>query len=317
MEQWKNHIRSVIFDNKLYRASGDGFQQLFYNLMQQAHDNFVPIENQGSIGDRKCDGYLSGDGVFFQVYGPKDTTPTENAQKTAISKMKNDFKGLKQKVQEGFWEEIKSYILVFNDRRGSYPELIETKKELEKNNPTVTFDIHNTTFLLSKFNSLSLEKKNNVDLQYILTPDFSFIKFEILGEIVEYLNGICSDNSNGSRITVPDFNKKIKFNNLDGQYGAHLIAASYQLAKLDEFLESYHEPDIANTLCDIFKTLYNQAVTEYPDNSILQFKFILEACRRPNTPIEQIKTIESHCYVIMAKYFETCDIFKEPPEDYD
>ena len=62
----------------------------YYNIVN-AYPSFEKIETQGAIGDRKNDGYLRGQGIFYQVYGPKDLNTNATSQSTAITKMPGDF----------------------------------------------------------------------------------------------------------------------------------------------------------------------------------------------------------------------------------
>lgn len=57
---------------KLQENSGEAFQSLFEELMVLRYPyNFQKIAPYGKDGDKGNDGYLKGEGIFFQVYGPK------------------------------------------------------------------------------------------------------------------------------------------------------------------------------------------------------------------------------------------------------
>ncbi|MFL7796615.1 hypothetical protein OIM93_06840 [Clostridium chauvoei] len=86
MSDAKKLIYKSCFENILLKSMGDCFQQIFYNLMSETHDNFIKTDTQGSIGDRKCDGYLFGEGIFFQVYGPRDYSSNMTTMTEAIKK---------------------------------------------------------------------------------------------------------------------------------------------------------------------------------------------------------------------------------------
>ena len=89
-------VYEKIFENSLLRSTGDGFQQLVYRLLDTLYPNFEKIDVQGSLGDRKNDGYIRGQGVFYQVYGPKDSAINTTSQSTAVKKMPEDFYVLKK-----------------------------------------------------------------------------------------------------------------------------------------------------------------------------------------------------------------------------
>lgn len=312
MDLGQKFIYTIFFRNELIRSMGDSFQQIFNRLMKEAHNNFEKIEVQGSIGDRKCDGYLKGEGIFYQVYGPKDYETNTTSLTTAISKMEEDFKGLKSHIENGYWEDIKEYIFVFKTHRGSYPDLIEKKIHLEKTYNKVIFKIYDVDDLLSIFSTLSDSSIPLVSNTYIPEPNFNNISFPIMGEIILHLTAVASSENIDLNLIPPDFEEKIKFNNICDFYGMNLKIASYNIPKLEDYLSSYMIPDIGDLLCSIFKNLYSTAKTNYPGNSNLQFKFILESCRNNDTPTLQIQIFETNSYIMMSKYFETCDIFEEP-----
>lgn len=311
----QKHVYRIFFEDKLIKSSGDAFQQIFNKLMTIAYDNFVKVEPQGRIGDRKCDGYLKRDGIFYQVYGPKDYNSTADIQKSAINKIDIDFNGLKNHVNNGHWEPIKQFIFVFKTHRGSYPDLIDTCITLERNNPTIEFNIYDIDKLVSIFSSLSLEQMSMIAETYIPNPDFSYINYEVMGDIIKYLRVIGASNNIDITKIPPDFNDKIEFNGICSFYASNLTTASYSIDKLDDYLSSYGNTDISDYLCGIFKTLYTDSIKNYPNDQNLQFKYILEHCRKANTPPEIIQLIETNSYIMMAKYFETCDIFEEPQKN--
>lgn len=312
MDFGQKFVYATFFKNELVQSMGDAFQQIFNRLMKEAYGNFEKIEVQGSIGDRKCDGYLKGEGVFYQVYGPKDYETNTTSLTAAISKMEKDFEGLKAHIDAGFWEGLKEYIFVFKSHRGSYPDLIEKRNSLEKAYTNIRFKIYDIDDLLSIFNKLSDSSISLVSNTYIPEPDFGNVSYEIMGEIIKHLITVGASKNIDLNLTPPDFEEKIEFNNICNYYGMNLKIASYSIPKLEDYLSSYANPDIGDFLCSIFKRLYITAKTECPDSPDLQFKFILENCHNNAIPSFQIQIFETNSYIMMSKYFEACDIFEEP-----
>ena len=302
------------FENKLLKSSGDAFQLLVNNLLSTIHPSFEKIETQGAIGDRKNDGYIRGEGIFFQMYGPKDVAVNNTSQATAVKKMSADFNDLKNKIVDGYWEEIKEYRFVFKAFRGSYPDVLEELKKLEKENPNITFSICDNDELLNEFSKLCLDKMSIVSETYIPEPDFDMVSFEVMGEIIKHLFNVGHSQNIDLTKIPPNFESKIEFNELPEYYAHNLRVASYKIDQLDDYLSSYSDSNIADLLCSIFKKLYDDSQQIHPDCSTSQFQHILNSCRKPSTPSEQLQSYETNSYVMIAKYFEACDIFKEPPE---
>ncbi|MCI9592105.1 MAG: hypothetical protein HFG42_16490 [Lachnospiraceae bacterium] len=308
-------IYEKIFENSLLRSTGDGFQQLVYRLLDTLYPNFEKIDVQGSLGDRKNDGYIRGQGVFYQVYGPKDSAINTTSQSTAVKKMPEDFYVLKKHIDSGHWEPITKYIFVFKVWRGTYPEVMETLSSLEKANPAIGFEICDIDHLLRLFNQLTLDKMAFVTNCYVPEPDFDIVSFQVMGEIINHLNSLGSSMNLDITKDPPDFEKKIMFNHLARIQADNLRVASYKIQELDDYLSSFEGNDTADYLCSIFKKLYSESLIQYPDNPIMQFQYILESCHLPHIDKRQLQIVETNSYVMIAKYFETCDIFEEPTDD--
>lgn len=310
----KKFVYRQFFENKLLKSTGDAFQQLVYDLLSEIYPNFERIDVQGSYGDRKNDGYIRGEGIFYQVYGPKDVASNYTSLTTAEKKMPGDFNELKEQVDQGYWEDINAYNFVFKVQRGTYPSTQETLKTMKSQNPNVTFNIIDINDLLRLFTSLNIEQMSFVSNTYISEPDFEMVSYEAMREIINHLiTDSISENVDFTK-QPPDFESKITFNKISAFQALHLRTASYFIEKLDDYLNSYSDLNMADLLCSIFKSLYKKAVELYPNDSTIQFKYILDSCHKSDIPKNQIQTIETNSYIMMAKYFETCDIFLEPPK---
>jgi len=184
-----------------------------------------------------------------------------------------------------------------------------------ENNETFTFAICDIDHLLRLFNKLTLDKMAFVTNCYVPEPDFDIVSFQVMGEIINHLNSLGSSMNLDITKDPPDFEKKIMFNHLARIQADNLRVASYKIQELDDYLSSFEGNDTADYLCSIFKKLYSESLIQYPDNPIMQFQYILESCHLPHIDKRQLQIVETNSYVMIAKYFETCDIFEEPTDD--
>ena len=60
-------IARILFQNKINKANGQKFEDIFTSIMNYAEQGFQQIKPWGNIGDRKNDGYIKSKGVYFQV----------------------------------------------------------------------------------------------------------------------------------------------------------------------------------------------------------------------------------------------------------
>ena len=153
----KNYLM-LQFWNRVYRNNATEFQTFFEDIMQKAFPGFQKIRPYGKKGDGGNDGYRPSEGIYYQIYAPKNPSEKE-AQ--AAKKLKDDFDKLKKN-----WDKIstiKTYHFVFNDKgAGVSIEIEKALSELRSENPTVTFnkfvpnDLEDVFFSLKKDQILAL-----------------------------------------------------------------------------------------------------------------------------------------------------------------
>lgn len=183
----KNYLE-IQFRLKVHEKNATLFQSFFEDIMQQAIPDFQKIRPYGKRGDEGNDGYMPDEGIYYQVYAPKDPAEKESA---AAQKLKKDFQKLKKTWNQ--ISEIKTFYFVFNDKYGGVSIVIqEALAELKRVNPAIEFmsfaakDLEATFFTLKKEQILSLGF--NVDSTNTLR-----ICREILANLEIYM-----DRGNGS-----------------------------------------------------------------------------------------------------------------------
>ncbi|MDM5276699.1 tetratricopeptide repeat protein [Paenibacillus silvae] len=113
-----------LFQNKVYSSDGQSYEDLFSKVMIYANKNFRPVRPQGSKGDKKNDGYIDLEGIFYQVYAPEKL---ENKIKASIDKLYNDFE-----VLYTSWSNIKKFYYVLNDKyKATYPDIEFALKDIQ------------------------------------------------------------------------------------------------------------------------------------------------------------------------------------------
>jgi len=132
----KNYLR-LQFRLKVHEKNATEFQTFFENIMQEAYPDFQKIRPYGKEGDKGNDGYRPNEGIYYQVYAPKN--PNEKDAEAA-RKLKRDFEKLKTA-----WDQIskvKIFYFVFNDKRkGSSIEIEKALAELRDSNPEIEFKL--------------------------------------------------------------------------------------------------------------------------------------------------------------------------------
>lgn len=142
-----------------------------------------------------------------------------------------------------------------------------------------------------------------------LLPDPANIKnidYSILNEVIGHIMGLPIQPNVDGKIILPDWDKKIKFNKLSDMVAGYLNTASYQQKNLETYLS-----DNGNFVADVLRDKINEVYLQEKEKSSGDQLFM--------SMVEQLSPKQTQPYqntviIIMAKYFEACDIFEEPKE---
>lgn len=295
-------IARQLFQNKIFKSNGQSFQELFVMVMNYAEEQFQLIKPWGNIGDRKNDGYIRDRGIYYQVYAPEDI---RKSYVDTVTKLKKDFAGLKKQ-----WNPINVFYFVVNDKyMGVNADCEKTIMEIKN-----TFGLIEAKFLTAKDieNILFTLEDDQIFNIVGFIPDPSSIKqidFSILNEVIDYIMKIPLRKNTDYDIVLPDFDEKIFFNNLSFPVANLLVNGYFQMASLEEYLVN-NSDFLADALRDKLSVVYFEEKKSFTGDNLFW------------SMVERLSPKDEQAYhniviIIMAKYFETCDIFEEPLEDED
>lgn len=290
-----------MFRNKIFASNGQAFEDLFISIMNYAEKGFKPIKPWGNIGDRKNDGYIKSTGTFYQVYAPEEI---EKSYRNTVNKIRTDFKGLIEQ-----WTPVKKFYFVINDKyKGVNADAEQIMQQIKKD-----YKLEDAEILIAKdLENILFEELEDDEIISIIgiLPNLDYIKridYSILNEVIAHIMSLPLDISMDDKITVPDWEEKIKHNNLSEGVKKYLDNASIQLVSLDEYL-SNNGNFLSNSLKEKLRDTYETFKSKEAGDSL--FLSILNTL----TPKQQY-AYQCVVIVIMAKYFETCDIFEEPKKE--
>lgn len=297
MNTQERSIARILFQNKVFKADGQAFEDIFTITMNYYCKEFQSIKPWGNIGDRKNDGYIKSEGTYFQVYAPEDI---RKSYVDAVNKMKTDFAGLHKQ-----WAPVHKFYFVVNDKyNGVNADCEQTIQEI-----MATFNLRDAGILTAK----DLENK-----VFELTDDQIFtivgyfpdpgnlknIDYSILNEVIEHIMRLPINSDKEYKITLPDLDEKIEFNKLSAITANYLYNGLMKVVYLEEYLENSSN-FVADSLRDKLSEVYKKEKENYSGDSL--FWEIVDIL----SPNKQ-QMYQSIVIIIMSKYFETCDIFEEP-----
>ncbi len=307
MTKEEKHIARIIFKNKLLSSDKQTFEDLFTVVMQAFDRNFQPVKPHGSEGDQKCDGLNKLTGQYYQVYAPEDLSGKE---KIAKDKLDETIKGI-----FSFWQPIsaiREFYFVMNNKYGVYPSIHMQLADIAKK-----YNIKTDTFLSKDLEDIFLElheEKITDILGGFLPSATNIVNIDIssLGEVIDHLLNF-ERNAKEERFPKdPNFDKKIRFNNLSEEYAMFLKVAYQQTYMIDDYF-TYNSSFIKQDLKLVFSDFYSKTQNSIPESienrSDVIFQKIWDDASPRNT-----SPFRNAALVLMSHYFESCDIFEEPIE---
>ncbi|MCB1189737.1 MAG: hypothetical protein H7A23_08830 [Leptospiraceae bacterium] len=299
MNPQEKALARIIFQNKIHRSKGQAFEDLFTSIMNYLEPDFQAIKPWGNIGDRKNDGYIKSKGIFFQVYAPEDL---QKSYTDAVNKLKKDFNGLYAQ-----WNPIYEFYFVVNDEYQGLNADCENAIQEIKNN----YKLKNAGFLTAKDMENRLFSLNDDQIFSIIGffPDPAKIKqldYNILNEVIKHIMQLPIGKSTASEIVLPDWDKKIQFNQLSKPIASWLNNGYYQLHDLEKYLKN-NSDFLADSLRDKMNEIYLETKKNREGDDLF-WEIVNKASPRTE------KMYQTSVIVIMSKYFETCDVFEEPKE---
>jgi len=298
-----------------------GFQNLFSEIMRYARPDFTPVKPQGREGDWKNDGHEPAAGRYYQVYAPEQFD-----EAAAVKKLQEDFAGLLAKWGDAavYPNGVQEFYFVFNDgyriTPGGYPTTIAALEKLRQKHglkvcrPFLSKDLEDILLALpaNKIIPILGFPPNPADIKVLLFP--------LIDEVIRHIVENTGPRSLQQTLNNPDFDEKIVFNGL-AETGHLLRDGAYRRGSLEDYFGSqsnFTRQDVRDHLNALYvesKTQWDNGAPACQSMPDRQLFFILERITPapPEANPRLVKELQDAALVVMAYFFEACDIFEEPP----
>ncbi|OUD13548.1 ABC-three component system protein [Thioflexithrix psekupsensis] len=299
----------TLFKVKIYETSSEHFQRLFQDVMSYRYPSFQSVAPYGNQGDGGNDGWMPNEGYYFQVYGKKASSKINLS--SVLKKAVTDFNELRNN-----YGDIKQYHFVYNDRFEGTPAPIgKALLELKKKYNLEEASAWNSAKLERVFMELDYDQKESI-LYSIPAELPDFIDPRAIAEILKHLANKAIHRVD-TNLIAPDFDTKIRINGLTSPVPDFLRCYSYQQGEIDDFLHK-RDPALKQIVAEEMRGFYQNSKIEIPDSiengANLRYVWIMEQlipeiCKKnPHS----FKAYREAAQVILAKYFEACDIYESP-----
>lgn len=299
-----------LFRLEVFERNAQGYEDFVDDILKAKYPSYQPVKPRGKLGDRKTDGIVPDLGIYFQVYSPeKPHDKIDDAMKKATA-------SIKEMIDTWKNIPIKEYYFALNDKYNNvYADLIDHLAGLKQNYHLENAGLYLAKDLEDDFLQLP-EDKIIAILGTLMNPDnIETIDYGILPEIFKHIMNVpyVYDNSDLNIVKLED---KIKFNNLNTCIEKFIFKGAFQQAIIDEYFHnnsSFTRSEIRNQLNALYIEKRNELTLSGKDD--LEDLICLALIRHiapHNSHTICNKAAEDAAWVIIAYFFETCDIFEKP-----
>jgi len=299
-------VHNVIFRNKLHESTGQAFQDVFNQLMSFVHESYVAVAPWGALGDRGNDGYVSTERRYFQLYAPTSSFKPADIL-TACNKAQTDFGKLIASRTN-----LQRYHFVLNDRFKGLPEplvsiheaILAGHSQMDECYPVGNY------YLLGRFTDLPAFKQEAV-IGGVPSNVPTNLDLSNLGDLLVDLANSTDSLIVGGILPPGSFEAKVVFNGLSDDAKRLLLNYATHGHVVDKFLDA-RDTWWRQTVADDIRNRYLVLPSDLSgDEKLLQ---LVDALIPPvaRTNPHSLKAYRESSLLVIAKYFETCDVFENP-----
>ncbi|GAB2822512.1 hypothetical protein GCM10022221_20630 [Actinocorallia aurea] len=291
------------FFEKLAELHENAFEDFFHNLMSAKHPSYIDVRTHGNIGDQGADGLLLHDRKLYACYAP----PTFN-----VGSIEEKFFSDLKKAKEKRVGQYDIFVFVHNDMRGMHPEMSSILANASRDNAPLKIEHLGRRRLWQVL--MGLEKDQVEDLLGCEIPIHERvygIGLEDLKPLLEHLK---------SQTSAPDpfqplpeiHENKLDYNNLEGDSRYALVNALKNTYLIGDYyrrgVSAYERDEVAAG----FSIYYQQLKEKWDTHEDILWQLVIYVLGN------QLPDPRTHraAWVILAYFFERCDIFEQPPDGW-
>lgn len=302
MEFIERAAATLLLRSKLAELSENAFEEFFHSLMSAAEPSYIPVRTAGPLGDVGADGLLLIGDKLYACYGPQVFDASR-----VIDKFWSDLNKAKFKRSGQFT----TFVFAHNDLRGVHPTVSSEIVSAKQQNTHLNFEVLG----LRQYRAILL-KLSREDIEDVLgcplpTGDRTFnVGVEDLTPLLDHLVGIRAVATLGPVPPVSDL--KMEFNQIEADLRSELIRALQSTYRVSQYYDQRRAVMERDEVAKAMTQEYLRVKSEYsdPEEVVWQLEnYILGNVSRP-------PRVRRAAMVILAHFFETCDIFDEPAQEW-
>ncbi|GIG59259.1 hypothetical protein Lfu02_36310 [Longispora fulva] len=293
----------ALFRDRMADLHGSAFESFFQNVMSLSHDDFVPVRTHGNIGDLSADGLSLHSGKLYACYGPEVFDAKKVEEKFA-----SDLEGAMSK-RGG---EFTTFVFVHNDTRGLHPKVASLLAQARRDHVPLLFEPLSPSQLRQKV--LRLPRGEVEDLFGAEIPVHDVAYGIGLADVKPLLDHLVEKRTPANRQHRPPnllqvSDQKMEYNRLSEDERETLRLAMMHTYLLDDYYDNVADVTARDDAADGFRAYYQELaeVCTTPDQIVYELGHYVLGNLRADRARERALD------VVLAYFFETCDIFDAPP----
>lgn len=309
---WKTWYRSE--HDRRCLAPGTGFEDYATNLLKRIHPDFVNPDPMGSSGDGGCDGHAENGTVFYACYGADLRAGIDTADKQKDSRVKN-------KLESDFnralsqWDTFTTWRFVTNASFG--PKALKSLAKLQSQHAAVS--VRPVTLQLWRAPDdlwfKAANKLTSAQLDEVMpgVPQSRDVELAELVELINTLETASVDSVDQLATISPVPATKMDFNAIPPKTRFEFNEGRLQSRRIDQWFNEQATPGLRDAKARRFRAIYEQARRASADPAEI-VETIYVAIGGPNPRLSTPRA--NAVYAVTVYFFDSCDIFEEPPADY-
>lgn len=279
------------------------FETFFHDLMCARYPEFLDVRTHGRLGDQGSDGLMLHEHKLYACYAPQTVSATEIRKK-----IDSDLAKALAKRREQF----DTFVFVHNDRRGMHPEVATVLSEVERLHPQLRFQQMGTRRLWHECMQLELALAEDVlGCQIPIQPVVHGIGMEDLAPLLKHLRE--QRKAADPLMPLPEVDPgKLDFNRVQGEAREDLLRGMRHSHLVDEFYAGTIRAVEHDEVAQGFRLYYEQVRREWPDAEDVLWQLEMYVLGNGSVP----PRMQRAAWVILAHFFERCDVFEAPPADW-
>jgi len=298
----QSFVRGIL-RRQLEDLSGKAFERFFQKLMCARYTDFIDVRTHGSLGDIGADGISLHDGRLYACYAPGKPDAVR-----VWAKFHDDMKKAIAKRGDHFG----TFVFVHNDLGGVHPEISIMLARARHDYQWLRFEHMGPQHLHRELCRLHRDEIQELLGCEIPVSDRVYrIGLEDLEPLLIHLiNQRRQAISQASVRRVPP--DKLDYNRLCSEDRAEVISAIRYAPLVDEYYQQRRDVMERDEVAQGFHLYYQQIKAVYDDPGDVLWKLQEYVAGNARGRRDQERAV----MVILAYFFETCDIFEEPPANW-